>query len=259
MSLVDPVLREVIVDLERGLRERGVPFGIIGALVPQLLLADRPPLLTEDADVVVVVETMPEFEELKIGLEPYGFQRTPVVHRLRHRSGRPVDMLPYSQALAPDDRLTFGVDRVMNMTGFRHVVPNAIRTTIDGELVVPVAPLPLYTLLKLIAFGERRKAKDLGGVLHCLQHYAEDDDRRYGGELDVPFECSTAYLLGYDGRPLLDAVVGESVRRVLDSMDGPHAPGVQTALSFGHGPWADEDRQARTFELFQWYRRGTGL
>ena len=38
-------------------------------------------------------------------------------------------------------------------------------------------------------------------MLHCLRHYREDDDARYGleheGEL-VPFEFTSAYLLGLD-------------------------------------------------------------
>ena len=44
MPRVDPSLVPVVFDLERGLRELGVPFGIVGALVPELLLDVRPRL-----------------------------------------------------------------------------------------------------------------------------------------------------------------------------------------------------------------------
>jgi hypothetical protein len=37
MPRIEPGLVPVITDLERGLRELSVPFGIIGALVPELL------------------------------------------------------------------------------------------------------------------------------------------------------------------------------------------------------------------------------
>ena len=68
-------------------------------------------------------------------------------------------------------------DDISNMAGFDQVVPNAVPITIDGGLTLPLTPLPLYALLKIVAFSDRKAAKDLAGVLHCLQHYLEDDER----------------------------------------------------------------------------------
>ena len=87
MARIEPTLLPVVADLERGLRELGVPFGIIGALVPGLLLEARPDRMTNDADVMVVVETLSEFDALKGRLATYGFERTRLAHRLRHTSG----------------------------------------------------------------------------------------------------------------------------------------------------------------------------
>ena len=53
MSRIEPTLVPVVTDLERGLRELGIPFGIVGALVPELLLDARPARMTNDADVTV--------------------------------------------------------------------------------------------------------------------------------------------------------------------------------------------------------------
>ena len=44
MPRLDPILVPVVFDLKRGLRELGIPFGIVGALVPELLLDVRPRL-----------------------------------------------------------------------------------------------------------------------------------------------------------------------------------------------------------------------
>ncbi len=66
------------------------------------------------------------------------------------------------------------------MAGFGYVVPNAVSVSIEGGPTLPVAPLPLHVLLKLVAFSDRQEPKDLAGVLHCLKHYIEDDERRYG-------------------------------------------------------------------------------
>lgn len=197
MPRIDASLLPVVADLERGLRELGISFGVVGALVPELLLEARPPRMTNDADVMVVVQSLGEFEALKDRLAAYGFTRTPVLHRLQHTTGGLLDILPYSAGLARDGRLHFEDGLVFTMAGFGHIVPNAVRTNVEGGPTLPLAPLPLYALLKLIAFSDRKAGKDLGGVLHCLAHYLEDDDRRYGLEFDergVPYEYTCAHL-----------------------------------------------------------------
>jgi predicted nucleotidyltransferase len=262
MARIEPTLVPVLVDLERGLRELAVPFGIVGALVPELLLEARPPRMTNDADVMVVVQTLAEFDVLKDQLARYGFERTRLVHRLRHTGGGLLDILPYSESIAPGDRLQLDVDLVFNMAGFRYVVSQAVPTAIEGGPTLPLAPLPLYALLKLVAFSDRRAPKDLSGVLHCLEHYLEDDERRYDVEFDgagVPYDYTCAHLLGLDARPLLDASITHTVRDVLDRFDEPDAHVVGIAMAEGGRTWVDDDRRAHVFELFRWYRLGTGL
>jgi predicted nucleotidyltransferase len=105
MPRIDPGLLPVLTDLERGLRELAIPFGIVGALVPELLLDARPTRMTNDADATVVVESRDDFEALKDRLADYGFTRTRSPHRLQHRAGGLVDLLPFSEAVAPDGRL----------------------------------------------------------------------------------------------------------------------------------------------------------
>lgn len=56
MPRIDPSLVPLVIDLERGLRELRIPFAIVGALVPELLLDARPHRMTNDADVTVVVQ-----------------------------------------------------------------------------------------------------------------------------------------------------------------------------------------------------------
>jgi predicted nucleotidyltransferase len=262
MARIEPTLLPVVADLERGLRELGVPFGIVGALVPELLLDARPARMTNDADVMVIVQTLAEFETLKDQLAGYRFERTRLAHRLRHTSGGLLDILPYSESIAPGDRLQLDVDRVFNMAGFRHVVPQAVPTAIEDGPTLPLAPLPLYALLKLVAFSDRRAPKDLGGVLHCLEHYLEDDERRYGVEFDgagVPYDYTCAHLLGLDARPLLDESISQTIRGVLDLFDEPDAQVVGIAVGERGRAWVDDDRRGHVFELFRWYRRGTGL
>jgi predicted nucleotidyltransferase len=206
--------------------------------------------------------SLDDFESLKDRLAEYGFARTRLPHRMQHRSGGLVDLLPFSESIAPRGRLQLQEGFVLNMAGFRHVVSNAVATAIDGGPTLPLAPLALYALLKLVAFDDRKAPKDLAGVFHCLEHYLEEDERRYGAEHDgegVPYEYTGAYLLGVDGRPFLDAQLAGTVVKVLDRFAGPDADVVGlVARERGRTPPTDEER-AIIFEHFHWYRRAAGL
>lgn len=101
MPRIEPGLVPVVTDLERGLRELSIPFGIVGALVPELLLDVRPGRMTNDADVTIVVQSLADFETLKNRLADFGFTRTRLPHRMQHRSGGLADLLPFSESIAP--------------------------------------------------------------------------------------------------------------------------------------------------------------
>ena len=262
MPRLEPQLIPVVTDMARGLRDLNVPFAIIGALVPELLLGVRPVRLTNDADAAVVVQSAAEFETLKDRLEAYGFSRTRAPHRLRHQSGGRLDLLPFSDALAPGGRLELEDGMVLNMAGFHHVVPNAVSVTLDVGPTLPVVPLPLYVLLKLIAFSDRKAPKDLASVLHCLEHYLEDDDRRYDAEHDgsgVPYEYACAYLLGSDGRSFLDPSVRAAAQPVLARFDDPDADVVGIAAREKGRLLPDDAYRNAVVERFRWYGLGAGL
>lgn len=249
----------LVTDLERGLRENGVRFAVVGALVPELLLDARPRRLTNDADVMVIVESLTEFDALKGRLGDYGFARTRVPHRMQHRDGGLLDLLPFSEAIAPDGRLQLEEGVVFNMAGFGKVVPNAVPTIIEGGPTLPLAPLPLYVLLKLVAFSDRREPKDLASVLHCLEHYLEDNERRYLAEHDgggVPFEYTCAYCLGVDGQSFLDDALQETVTAVLDRFGGPEADLVRIVAREEWRVVDGDQVRAEVFERFHWYRLG---
>ncbi len=262
MPRLDPALLPVVTDLERGLRTLGVPFAVVGALVPELLLDVRPARMTNDADVTVIVESLAGFETLKDRLADFGFARTRAPQRMRHLAGGLVDLLPFSQTIAPDGRLELEEGFVLNMAGFEHVVPSAVETVVDGGLTLPLAPLPLYAILKLVAFDDRKAPKDLAGVFHCLRYYLEDDERRYGAEhegVGVPFEYTGAYLLGIDGRPFLGTRVSQAVGAVLDRFADANSDGVRIVTSERGRMAIEEDDRVDVFEHFRWYRRGVGV
>ena len=217
--------------------------------------------MTNDVDLAVVVEDLAGFDLLKERLADYGFARTPRPHRLDHHHGGWVDILPVNETIARDG-LELEDRFVLNMAGFGHVVPNAVPVAIDGGPTLPLTPLPLYALLKLVAFSDRKEPKDLAGVLHCLEHYLEDDDRRYGVDHDeegVPYEYTGAYVVGIEARPFLDEPLSEAVKAVLDRFDDPDATVVGVAAREVRGLIVEDEHRLEIFELFRWYRLGTGL
>lgn len=125
---------------------------------------------------------------------------------------------------------------VFNMAGFHHVVPHAVPTTLECGLTLPLAPLPLHALPKLVAFSDRKAAKDLGGVLHRLERYLEGDERRDGvefGGAGVRYDFTCAHLFGLDAAPFLDDPVSATVSAVLERFDGPDAEIVGVATAQG--------------------------
>ncbi|MEK6630333.1 MAG: hypothetical protein AABY89_06330, partial [Acidobacteriota bacterium] len=131
-----------------------------------------------------------------------------------------------------------------------------------GGPTLPLAPLPLYVLLKLVAFNDRKEPKDLAGVLHCLEHYLEGDERRYGVEHDgegVPFEYTCAYLLGVDAEPFLDEPLSQTVTAVLGRFSDPDAEVVGIVAREQGRFLVEDEHRIEIFELFRWYRLGAGL
>lgn len=165
---------------------------------------------------------------------------------MRHHLGGSIDLRPCGESIAPGRRLQLTAGVILNTAGLAQVVPHAVLVRIEGGPTLPVAPVPLYALLKLVAFGDRRDPKHLAGVLHCLEHYREVDEQRYDVEHDgrgVPYTYSSAYLLGVDGRKFPDEPVARAASVVLDRFSEPEAPIVGTvAREQGHVLIEDEER-----------------
>jgi predicted nucleotidyltransferase len=173
-----------------------------------------------------------------------------------------VDLLPFSDSIAPGGRLQLEEGFVFNMAGFRYVVPHALPTEVEGGPTLPLAPLPLYALLKLVAFSDRKEARDVAGVFHCLRHYLEEDERRYAVEYEgkgVPYEYTCAYLLGNDGRRFVDEALGRAVAGVLDRFADPDAAAIGIVAREMGWPLIEDEDRSDIFEHFRWYRVGAGL
>ena len=126
---------------------------------------------------------------------------------------------------------------------------------LDSGLELPVVPLPLFVLLKLVAYSDRKLTKDLEAVDHVLRHYASDDDRLWGLEYEgalVEYDYGPAYLLGADGKPFLGPELVATLTPLLGSLS--------EAITQQRGrPIEDSQWRPGFRNLTLWYRRGLGL
>lgn len=260
---LDPTLLETVIALVDGLDHANVRYCLIGALVPELLLKTPPARLTNDADAVVQVETLEDFDRVKrvLELDRYGFSRTRGPFRMERGAGK-VDVLPYSETLAPDGLLRIPPSTPYNMLGFDRVHTSQTAVQLSSGRMVPLVTISLYALLKIVAYSDRSEPRDLAGVLHCLLFYEEDSERLYGVEHDgalIDFDLAAAYLLGLDGRPLIDAPLAHVVTPILVQLSDPESSlGFQTVHEYRRGPFDDRWR-SRTARLFRAYRDGLGI
>ncbi len=83
------------------------------------------------------------------------FEALELPHRLRHESRGRLDLLPYSRELAPNDKLELSAELTFTVTGFDQIPAAAIEIALPDGRPVPVIPIPLYAVLKLVAFSDR--------------------------------------------------------------------------------------------------------
>ena len=75
----------------------------------------------------------------------------------------------------------------------------------------------------------------------------------------VPYEYTGAYLLGVNGRPFVDAPLRQTLPALLNRFDDSDSDVVGLATAEKGRLYLDDDQRMKTFELFRWYRLGSGL
>jgi predicted nucleotidyltransferase len=138
----------------------------------------------------------------------------------RSPAGIKVDVLP-----AADELLKVGAvewpesGTRMSLVGFRLALERAVPLEVAPGVSVPVAPVAVIGLLKMVAYLDRphERERDLEDLAFLLEEYAADDDeRRYSPEVisaGLRFETASAFLLGHDLGELVDSRERECVER----------------------------------------------
>jgi predicted nucleotidyltransferase len=215
-------------------------FFVAGATARDLMLVNvyglRPWRATRDIDFGIAVESWDEFQSLKermiaIGqfAEDLKAQQRLVYTDTAAGFSIPVDLIPFGRVASTNKTIAWPPRRdvVLNIAGFDEAWASSLPVAIDENLTVHVASLPGLTLLKLIAWADRRvyNNKDAADLYRLLTTYSEagNSDRLYDQEqalletVEFDLELAGAELLGRDVARICNPPTLEQTRQWLTS------------------------------------------
>ena len=208
---------------------------LVGAQARDLLLhyAHDVPITraTTDVDLAFAVADWDDFDTLREALLHSGdFDATqPVVHRLVHRTGVPVDLIPFGGVESPGSSIVWPDDESeMSVMGYREAIETAVDVVLPGKVHVSTVSIPMLAVLKLIAWSHRHAhapAKDASDLFLILRNYfnVEDLNRLYDEASHLleaenfDYEAAGAWLAGHDARLLVAQF--ENSKKLIDYVE----------------------------------------
>lgn len=236
-------LAEVVGDLAQGAVD--IRPLLVGALARDLWLhylhGHRIDRATTDVDFAVAVSDWDDFAQLRQRLLAHGaFVAHPRVdHKIRHRRHGWVDLVPFGAIEGADGTIAWppAGDHVMAVLGYAEAAANATVVTLPEGQSAHLVSLPMLTVLKVFAWGDRhhatngKDAADLGLILRSyldcghLERFSTEFPERLGDGFDV--DAASASLAGRDARAALrrcstryDLTI-DGLRRILDAALAP--------------------------------------
>ena len=214
---------------------------LVGAMARDLLLHyghDVPiARATSDIDLAFAVAHWDEFTNLRAALIASGSFASAGSSelRLRHRDGRPIDLIPFGGVENaagllewPDGQAEVGI------MGYGEALATSVEVLLPKSQRVAVASLPMQIVLKLIAWSERHTrvpGKDASDLFLILGNYLnKDNSERLYDEAprlldadDFDYDTAGAWLAGHDAARSIDSTSPEPAalrERVLEILSG---------------------------------------
>jgi predicted nucleotidyltransferase len=235
-NLSDKPDLQPLADVVRPLQEAAVkldaPLFLMGAAARDVMLLHafgiKTLRQTEDMDFGVMVRDWAAFEALRHALLVGGQFETrskDATHKLWHRSGRPLDIVPFGGVEKPDRTLAWPPEEetIFDCFGMWEAMQSGHEVRLPGDLSLTVPSLPALALLKITAWQDRKlthPGRDAGDLLLYLRHYLDCNQYDHAAKdypelfdaADYEHEVTSARLLGRDLRQLLSA---QALARVL--------------------------------------------
>ncbi len=233
-----------VADFEAAAEPLGIATLIAGAFARDLHLLYRHGIdvqrQTEDLDLAFALPEWAAFEALTERLTASGaFQQSAnVAHRLRHRTGLPVDFVPFGNVETRERKIAWPPrgEVVMDVFGFREALVTAHEVLLPGNARTKVVSLPALALLKIVCWEDRHYAsplKDAHDLHLILKNYLRagneqrlwDEFRHWTDEEAFQYELAGARMLGLDVGALLGDSGIDRVAGVLSEQADADNPG----------------------------------
>lgn len=251
---LEPFAR-VIADVLEQANALNVPALVTGAFARDLhlLYAHNIKIArqTDDVDIALAVLNWETFDALKqrlIATSAFVDVRG-AAQRLVHKSGLPLDLVPFGGVETGDRNIAWPPDGAfrMNLFGYQEAVAAAVPARLPEGVDISLVSLAGLALLKIVAWGDRHHQaprKDAYDLMLIAQNYLNlgNEDRLWSefpdwaDEPDFDVARSSARMLGVDIRQLLKAsgrtYVANILRREADPLQSdslaremaPHDP-----------------------------------
>lgn len=225
----------VVRSLQEVAQPAGIDFFLLGAAARDLMLRHahniEPSRQTEDVDFAVMLRDWSAFAILRAALITSGefYERPgPATHRLRHRGGLPLDIIPFGGIESADRTIAWPPDQatVFDCFGAREAFEAALLVLLPEDVLLRVAPIPALVILKVTAWQDRKltdPGRDAPDLLLYLRSYMDCDnlDRASIEHADLfqaddyDHEMAGAKLLGRDIARLLNKAAIERLLKIL--------------------------------------------
>jgi predicted nucleotidyltransferase len=228
-------LAEVARPLQEEAARLGAQLFLMGAAARDVMLLHVYGIdtkrLTEDMDFGVMVRDWATFDALRLALLAGGAfeaRHKDATHKLWHRSGRPLDIVPFGGVERPDRTLAWPPEEqtVFDCFGMREAMASGYEVRLPGGASIRVASVPALALLKITAWQDRKfthPGRDAGDLMLYLGHYLDcnmyEHAARYYPDVfdasDFEHEVAGARILGRDLRQLIDEAATARVLAIL--------------------------------------------
>lgn len=219
----------------------GAQHFVVGAMARELILVHGfgidPGRATRDLDLAIQVADWADYERVREALVANaGFSPVDgIAHRLVSAGGMLIDILPFGAVEAPGRTITWPPENseAMSVLGFAEVAATALSVALPGNVRANVAGPAGQTLLKLVAWSDRRcmrRGSDAYDLAILLRNYLESgqEERLYDEAaelLDEPGfdrEVAGAVLLGRDVASMLEVGGTSALRAILEPEIDPN-------------------------------------
>ncbi len=233
-------LAEIVQAVQSVAQPLGIDFFLMGAAARDLLLLHAHGIAgrgTEDIDFAVMVTAWNAYESLRGALIKSGqfsARQAAALHRLRHRSGMPLDIVPFGGVERTDRTIAWPADQatVFDCFGAREAFDANLLVKLPKDVVVRVAAIPSLVILKTAAWNDRKHTqpgKDAPDLFLFLRDYlscgnldrAARDHNDLFDVADFDYEDAGARLIGRDILQILDSGGVERLLLILSEEADP--------------------------------------